>query len=37
MLQSIELSFNDPSTGERKTFKIETDPAFEELRKEFAT
>jgi 23S rRNA pseudouridine1911/1915/1917 synthase len=33
MLQSVELTFDDPQTGERLTFSIPPDPSFEEFMK----
>lgn len=35
MLQSIALSFDDPSTGKRKTYQLDPDPAFTALVSEF--
>ncbi|MEI7511999.1 MAG: RluA family pseudouridine synthase [Candidatus Uhrbacteria bacterium] len=35
MLQSIALEFDDPTTGERKKFKLDPDPAFETMAEEF--
>lgn len=35
MLQSVHLAFNDPATGERQTFDLTPDPAFEALIQEF--
>jgi 23S rRNA pseudouridine1911/1915/1917 synthase len=35
MLQSTFLAFNDPATGERKTFTLPPDPAFAALAQEF--
>jgi 23S rRNA-/tRNA-specific pseudouridylate synthase len=37
MLQSIELEFTDPSTGERKHFDLAPVPEFERLSEEFRT
>ena len=34
MLESIALEFDDPETGERKSFTIDPDPAFEEIKKQ---
>ncbi len=31
MLQSVELGFRDPATGERQVFKLDPDPAFDKL------
>ncbi len=35
MLQSIELSFRDPVSGEKQTFTLDSDPAFDELRNQW--
>jgi 23S rRNA pseudouridine1911/1915/1917 synthase len=32
MLQSVDLSFTDPSTGDAKRFTLEPDPAFEQVK-----
>lgn len=37
MLQSVSLSFQDPSTGEEKQFTLEPDPAFEQVRQMLTT
>lgn len=37
MLQSVDLSFTDPSTGDAKRFTLEPDPAFEQVRQMLTT
>lgn len=37
MLQSVSLSFQDPSTGEEKNFTLEPDPAFEQVKQMLTT
>lgn len=37
MLQSVGLEFNDPTTGERKIYKLEPDPSFPHLLKQLRT
>lgn len=35
MLQSIELSFRDPASGEKQAFTLDSDPAFDQLRNQW--
>lgn len=37
MLQSVELSFRDPASGEKQTFKLDPDPAFSQLQNAWRT